>query len=292
MLRPPGSNSARFPVRLVLAGTPVPMHARQEVACLRAPIGATNPSWTVSTDCSSTVAARSDWSVETATISLTCFPELTKVAVSLPVDTILDCDIVVFDAGDMPSFVARQSRLGLARARAAARERRASRIAFDLLELCGDNLRREPLQARRRNDQLSTVATTGIRLALRTDDIQFAHTWLAEDSWFEGEIAKRIDGHYRPGQRDWIKTKRQHTVDLRGAGRCWRHQAGPGARPASAGRRWRASRGGCDAANLDRGRRDARSPLTRGRRPAGHAPLALARTRAGRPGEPSLTARL
>jgi ATP-dependent DNA ligase len=37
--------------------------------------------------------------------------------------------------------------------------------------------------------------------------------WLALLPTLEGIVAKRSDGRYSPGRRDWVKVKRQHTAD-------------------------------------------------------------------------------
>jgi ATP-dependent DNA ligase len=37
--------------------------------------------------------------------------------------------------------------------------------------------------------------------------------WLALLPTLEGVVAKRSDGRYAPGRRDWVKVKRQRTAD-------------------------------------------------------------------------------
>jgi bifunctional non-homologous end joining protein LigD len=87
---------------------------------------------------------------------------------------------------------------------------------FDLLELDGEDLRREPWEVRRdalasllRNSQLDANFQQGIRLSEHIDgadgDIVF---WHACKLGLEGIVAKRRDRPYRSGRSaDWIKIK-------------------------------------------------------------------------------------
>jgi hypothetical protein len=47
----------------------------------------------------------------------------------------------------------------------------------------------------------------------QTRDLALAQQWLALLPALEGVVAKKSDGHYAPGRRDWVKVKRQRTVD-------------------------------------------------------------------------------
>jgi bifunctional non-homologous end joining protein LigD len=82
--------------------------------------------------------------------------------------------------------------------------------AFDLLQLNGQDTRREPLEVRKRG--LAAVLGTagaGIRFNQHCDDLPadvvFRH---ACKLGFEGIVSKRLGSPYRSGRsRDWIKTK-------------------------------------------------------------------------------------
>src|SRR5712692_4368729 len=47
----------------------------------------------------------------------------------------------------------------------------------------------------------------------QTRDLALAQQRLALLPELEGVVAKKSDGHYAPGRRDWVKVKRQRTVD-------------------------------------------------------------------------------
>ena len=52
-----------------------------------------------------------------------------------------------------------------------------------------------------------------MQLILQTSDPDLASEWLGGVPGLEGVVAKRADGHYRPGRREWIKVKRRRTAD-------------------------------------------------------------------------------
>ena len=52
-----------------------------------------------------------------------------------------------------------------------------------------------------------------LQLILQTSDPDLASEWLGEVPGLEGVVAKRADGRYRPGRREWIKVKRRRTAD-------------------------------------------------------------------------------
>jgi bifunctional non-homologous end joining protein LigD len=81
--------------------------------------------------------------------------------------------------------------------------------AFDLIELNGDDLRREPLEVRKATlTSLLTKARTGIRINehIEADGATvFRH---ACRLGCEGIVSKRRDSSYRSGRsRDWLKSK-------------------------------------------------------------------------------------
>ena len=82
-------------------------------------------------------------------------------------------------------------------------------FAFDLIELNGDDLRREPIEARKR--QLAALlrnAGLGLRLnehIAEPGDVVFRH---ACKLGLEGIVSKRLGSRYRSGRSpDWIKMK-------------------------------------------------------------------------------------
>ena len=96
---------------------------------------------------------------------------------------------------------------------ALARQRREDRhvflYAFDLLELNGKDLRREPLGHRKRElARLLRNAKPGLQLnehIAEPGDIVFRH---ACELGFEGIVSKRLGSRYRSGRsRDSIKSK-------------------------------------------------------------------------------------
>jgi hypothetical protein len=52
-----------------------------------------------------------------------------------------------------------------------------------------------------------------LQLITQTDALEEAEDWLRLVPNIEGVVAKRWDGRYVPGQRDWVKVKRRRTID-------------------------------------------------------------------------------
>ena len=81
--------------------------------------------------------------------------------------------------------------------------------AFDLLELNGKDLRREPLEHRKRElTRLLRNNKAGLQLnehIAEPGDIVFRHACALG---FEGIVSKRLGSRYRSGRsRDWLKSK-------------------------------------------------------------------------------------
>jgi ATP-dependent DNA ligase len=146
------------------------------------------------------------------------YPELLDLARGLPPDTVIDGEIVAFVDGGL-DFGALQYRLTIdeRRAREAGAARPVSFVAFDLLRLAGQELMHRPLQERRRQLEqlLSEIDMQALHLTPQTDDPDLAASWLQGfvAQGIEGVVAKRADGSYRPGQRDWIKVKSLRSVE-------------------------------------------------------------------------------
>jgi ATP-dependent DNA ligase len=143
-------------------------------------------------------------------------PELLEAARYLPPGTVLDGELVLADEAGHADFGGLQERLGLAAraVRAAAIARSAVLVAFDLLELAEDELLAEPLESRRRHlESLIRRPSSCLQLMIQTDDVQLARDWIGYVPSLEGVVAKRANGRYLPGRREWIKFKRHRTAD-------------------------------------------------------------------------------
>jgi bifunctional non-homologous end joining protein LigD len=136
-----------------------------------------------------------DWTVR--------FPLIAQAARALRARSFLiDGEAVACDGDGLPVFD---------RLRYRRQDGRVFLYAFDLLELNGEDMRREPLEGRKR--ALATVllrkAMTGTHFNEHCDDLTadvvFRH---ACKLGFEGIVSKRLGSPYRSGRsRDWLKMK-------------------------------------------------------------------------------------
>jgi bifunctional non-homologous end joining protein LigD len=138
------------------------------------------------------------------------YPDLAKAADVFDRDVVLDGEIVVLEAG-RPSFSAVHTREAQRREfsiRLAARQHPATFIAFDLLELDGQDLRGEPLTERLRLlAGVVSQATDPFRPSTWSDD-PLALWRLVRAQGLEGLILKRRASRYVPRRsRDWLKFK-------------------------------------------------------------------------------------
>ncbi len=133
------------------------------------------------------------------------FPEL-----ALPPGRyVLDGEIVIDGDGPGEAFGALQQRIHPAASRIErlARELPASFVAFDLLELDGEELLEEPFE--RRREALERLP--GVRRSELVRDPAAAQRWLEQT---EGVVAKRLDAVYASGKRTaMVKVKRLRTID-------------------------------------------------------------------------------
>jgi ATP-dependent DNA ligase len=130
---------------------------------------------------------------------------------------ILDGELII-SVGDVLSFDALQLRLHPAesRIRKLSNETPAELMAFDLLEVAGKSLLREPLGKRRGALEafFASNSLPGLHLSPATTDRQAAEGWLQRSGGaLDGVIAKRLDLEYRSGERAMIKVKQQRTAD-------------------------------------------------------------------------------
>jgi bifunctional non-homologous end joining protein LigD len=134
-----------------------------------------------------------DWS--------TRYPQIFEAAGALKVRSFLiDGEAVACDGDGMPVFD---------RLRYRRQDARVFLFAFDLLELNGQDLRRAPLEVRKR--QLATLlraAKIGLQLnehISEPGDVVFRH---ACKMGLEGIVSKRLGSPYRSGRsKDWLKFK-------------------------------------------------------------------------------------
>lgn len=97
------------------------------------------------------------------------------------------------------------------------REEELFLMTFDLLALAGDDLRGAPCAERR--TRLEEILGAGrqpgrVRLTPRyaADAARHEHHLRLG---FEGSVAKRLDGRYAGGRRDWVKVKARHELQAR-----------------------------------------------------------------------------
>jgi ATP-dependent DNA ligase len=109
-----------------------------------------------------------------------------------------------------------QQRLGAGKRGAAdaAQRRPAVLLAFDLLRVAGVDLTTQPLHVRRAQlESVLAAEAACLQLVAQTSSVGEAEEWLSLLPGLEGVVAKRSDGRYLPGQRDWIKVKRHQTAE-------------------------------------------------------------------------------
>jgi ATP-dependent DNA ligase len=132
---------------------------------------------------------------------------------------VLDGEIVVFRPdGRALDFDALLQRIHPAesRVRRLSKETPASFVAFDLLAVDDEDLRGEPLAARRpRLERTLTDARAPVHLSPCTDDPSMAYGWLErfDVQGLDGVVAKRLTSLYRSAEREMLKVKRERTAD-------------------------------------------------------------------------------
>jgi ATP-dependent DNA ligase len=161
------------------------------------------------------------------------FPDLHAALIErLPARCVVDGEIVIASPHGL-DFDALQMRLHPAASRVAklAADTPASFVAFDLLAIDGDDLRKSPMSERRaRLERALAKAKPPLHLTPMTRDVKVAREWLErfEGAGLDGVIAKPETGTYQPGKRAMFKIKHARTADCVVAGFRW-HRAVPGA---------------------------------------------------------------
>jgi bifunctional non-homologous end joining protein LigD len=151
------------------------------------------------------------------------YPELADLAAALPVDAIVDGEIVAVDAAGRVSFGALQPRMHLRDARQVARLAERSPVTyhlFDLLYLDGNST--VDLPYRQRRELLEGLGLSGARWDVPPYAVGGGAERLQEsrEQKTEGIMAKRLDSRYQPGRRSpgWLKIKNFSTQEVVVAG--------------------------------------------------------------------------
>ncbi|MFD5753174.1 ATP-dependent DNA ligase [Streptomyces sp. NPDC127033] len=147
------------------------------------------------------------------------FPDIAAAAVrQLPGDIVLDGELVVWENG-RPAFERlrqRAHRTAVSAARA-AQQRPAHFVAFDLLRQGDDDLTARPYRSRRKALE-RLFADRDLQppwtLCPSTTDPREATGWLQwSAAGMEGLVFKRLDQHYVPNGRGWLKYRMRHTTE-------------------------------------------------------------------------------
>src|SRR6188474_766268 len=160
------------------------------------------------------------------------FPELAApLRGALPERAIVDGEVVIARDGAL-DFEALLLRIHPAASRVnmLAAESPASFVAWDLLALGDEDLRKTPQGERRKLLEAALGGVTApIHLTPATTDRALAEDWFHrfEGAGLDGVIAKRLADPYQPGKRAMLKIKHQRTADCVVAGFRW-HKNGPG----------------------------------------------------------------
>ena len=151
------------------------------------------------------------------------FPDLVGAGAALPDGTVLDGEIVVWQAGKVAPFNALQQRLGRkAPAKALLERSPAALIAYDLLESNGEDRRFEALAQRRL--ELEAIVDALDASSIRLSPVIAAFSWpevqamrcASRERGVEGMMLKRRDSAYGVGRvrGSWWKWKVEpYTVD-------------------------------------------------------------------------------
>jgi bifunctional non-homologous end joining protein LigD len=142
------------------------------------------------------------------------YPELEFLR-DLESGAVLDGEIVLFTDGrpDIQRLLSRQQGKS---SRAAVAKAPVTYIVFDLLYVDGDSLLDRPLKERRTALREYVNTASQVRLVF-SDGVTGAGRTLFEQTsaqGLEGVVAKRMDGHYRPGVRSdsWLKIKQSRSL--------------------------------------------------------------------------------
>jgi len=151
------------------------------------------------------------------------FPEVARSAGSLPYRVFtIDSEVVVLDDRGVPSFSRLQQRAALrgrpALNRAAVHDP-VTCFAFDLLHVCGHDLKAQSLVVRKRLLEEMLPATGPIRYSAHVEANGIETFEAMTKLGLEGVIGKRADSPYRNGRsNDWRKVRAKRSADFVVAG--------------------------------------------------------------------------
>jgi ATP-dependent DNA ligase len=146
------------------------------------------------------------------------FPDVVEMLGKLAADDFLLDGELIIPVGDALSFDALQLRLHPAesRVRELVSKHPAELMLFDVLELGGKDLTREPLAKRRQALErfIARNQVPRLHLSPMTLKREVAMKWLEESGGaLDGVIAKQTALDYRPGERAMVKVKQRRTAD-------------------------------------------------------------------------------
>jgi bifunctional non-homologous end joining protein LigD len=127
-------------------------------------------------------------------------------------DLVVDGEIVAHDQSGRPSFNALQNRAQLKNEHEIAAAQASAPCvlyAFDVLHVCGMNLRGADYQSRKRYLAQCVVPSQHLQILPATDAPGEKFYAAALEAGFEGAVAKKRDGRYEAGVRSpaWLKIK-------------------------------------------------------------------------------------
>jgi DNA ligase D-like protein (predicted ligase) len=137
------------------------------------------------------------------------YPETQLLQELLPLETVVDGELIVPDQAGRPDFTALQERQHAERPASVERAVRlhpVTYVVYDLLYLRGRSLLREPLHRRRTllRDTLRTSGRIYVPDSVQGEGMAFFEA--AQENGLQGIVAKRLDGLYHAGRRhpDWL----------------------------------------------------------------------------------------
>ena len=148
------------------------------------------------------------------------FPEIVAALQEQMLDPmVLDGEILAHDKSGRPSFEALQTRAQLkTQTELAAAQKRAPCVlyAFDLLHVCGINLREADYGSRKRYLAQCVLPSEHLKVLPATEADGERFYQAAVESGFEGMVAKRRSSRYEAGVRSpaWVKVKATRSADF------------------------------------------------------------------------------
>ena len=134
------------------------------------------------------------------------FPNVTRALEALPDETLIDGEVVAVDESGRPSFSSLQNF-----------DRAPVFYAFDLPSLAGEDLKRRPLDERRKAlRKLTRQLADPIRFSETFDASAGDMIAVVREQGLEGVVAKRRDSPYEPGRRSgvWVKLRVNRRQDF------------------------------------------------------------------------------